>query len=164
MPSHYLNQLLSNASLGTNFGENWFKIQQFFFSKNAFEIIVCHERPYLFRSRSVNDRYCIIWFSIPLVGQARVSPGGRVGSPMCVLSFLSTQSLGRQGQVLGIQTQGFKHPSHSWVFLPLDKMATTSQMIFSYAFSWMKSFVVWLKFDWGLFPRVQLTITQHWFR
>ena len=30
--------------------------------------------------------------------------------------------------------------------LPLDKMATISQMIFSYAFSWMKSFVFWCEF------------------
>ena len=31
-------------------------------------------------------------------------------------------------------------------------------------FSWMKNFVVWLKFHWSLFVRVQLTIPQHWFR
>ena len=34
----------------------------------------------------------------------------------------------------------------------------------SNAFSWMKSFVFWLNFHWSLFLRVQLTITQHWFR
>ena len=45
--------------------------------------------------------------------------------------------------------------------LPLDKMAAISQTIFSGAFSWMKSFVFWLKFHWNLF---QLTISQHWFR
>ena len=48
--------------------------------------------------------------------------------------------------------------------LPLDKMAAISQALFSRAFSWMKSFVFWLKFHWNLFPRVQLIITQHWFR
>ena len=48
--------------------------------------------------------------------------------------------------------------------LPLDKMAASSQTIFSDAFSWMKNFVFWLKFHWSLFLRVQLTITQHWFR
>ena len=32
------------------------------------------------------------------------------------------------------------------------------------AFSWMKSFEFWLKFHLSLFLRVQLTITQHWFR
>ena len=47
---------------------------------------------------------------------------------------------------------------------PLDKMATISQMVFSDAFLWMKWFVFWLKFHWSLFLRVQLTITQHWFR
>ena len=39
-----------------------------------------------------------------------------------------------------------------------------SQKIFSDAFSWMKSFVFLLKFHLSLFLRVQLTITQHWFR
>ena len=38
--------------------------------------------------------------------------------------------------------------------LPLDKMATISQMILSDAFSLMKSFVFWLKCDWNLFLRV----------
>ena len=32
------------------------------------------------------------------------------------------------------------------------------------AFSWMKSILFWLKFHRSLFPRVQLTMTQHWFR
>ena len=49
-------------------------------------------------------------------------------------------------------------------YLLLDKMDAISQTIFSDAFSWMKSFVFWLKFQWSLFLRVQLTITQHWFR
>ena len=47
---------------------------------------------------------------------------------------------------------------------PLDKMAAISQTIFSDAFSWMKIFVFWSQFDWSLFLRVQLAITQHWFR
>ena len=47
---------------------------------------------------------------------------------------------------------------------PLDKVATISQTLFSDAFSWMTSFVFWLKIHWSLFQRVQLTITQHWFR
>ena len=38
--------------------------------------------------------------------------------------------------------------------LPLDKMAAILQRIFSDAFSWMKSFVFWLKFHWSLFLRV----------
>ena len=44
--------------------------------------------------------------------------------------------------------------------LHLDKMATVLQTIFS----WMKNFKFWLEFHWSLFLRVQLTITQHWFR
>ena len=50
------------------------------------------------------------------------------------------------------------------IHLHQDKMTTISQMIYSDAFSWMTSFVFWLKFHWSLFLRVQLTITQHWVR
>ena len=45
-----------------------------------------------------------------------------------------------------------------------DKMATIFQMTFSNAFSWMKMYEFWLRFHWILFPRVQLTIFQHWLR
>ena len=45
-----------------------------------------------------------------------------------------------------------------------DKMAAIFQMTFSNAFSWMKMFKFRLRFHWSLFPRVQLTIFQHWFR
>ena len=48
--------------------------------------------------------------------------------------------------------------------LPLDKMAAISQTTFSNTFSWMKSLVFRFKFHWSLFPRVLLTISQHWFR
>ena len=47
---------------------------------------------------------------------------------------------------------------------PLDKMAAISQTTFSDAVSWMKSFVFWFEFHWRLFLRVQLTISEHWFR
>ena len=45
-----------------------------------------------------------------------------------------------------------------------DKMDAVSQTIFSNAFSWMKIYAFRLKFHWGLFLRVKLTIFQHWFR
>ena len=45
-----------------------------------------------------------------------------------------------------------------------DKIDAISQTTFSNAFSWMKMFQFRLKFQWSLFPRVQLTIFQHWFR
>ena len=47
---------------------------------------------------------------------------------------------------------------------PLDKMAAISQTVFSDEFSWMKRFEFWLKFHWQFSLRVQLTITQRWFR
>ena len=51
----------------------------------------------------------------------------------------------------------------SLTHLPLDKLATILQTIFSKAYSCMKSLAFWLKFHWSLFLRVQLTITQHSF-
>ena len=45
-----------------------------------------------------------------------------------------------------------------------DKMAAIFQTIFSNPFSWMKMYEYRLRFHWILFPRVQLTISQHWFR
>ena len=56
------------------------------------------------------------------------------------------------------------YPQHVLTHFPLDKMAAISQTIFSDAFSWMKNFVFWLKFHWSLLLRVQLAVTQHWFR
>ena len=43
-------------------------------------------------------------------------------------------------------------------------MTAISQTILSNAFSWMKILKFRLKFHWSLFPRVQLTISKHWFR
>ena len=45
-----------------------------------------------------------------------------------------------------------------------DKMAAIFQTTFSNAFSWMKMYKFRLKFHWSLFPRVQLTTFQYWFR
>ena len=45
-----------------------------------------------------------------------------------------------------------------------DKMAAIFQTTFPNAFSWMKMFKFRLRFHWSLFPRVQLTVFQHWFR
>ena len=45
-----------------------------------------------------------------------------------------------------------------------DKIDAILQTTFSNAISWMKMFEFRLKFHWGLFLKVQLTIFQHWFR
>ena len=45
-----------------------------------------------------------------------------------------------------------------------DEIYNISQTIFSNVFTSMKMFEFRLKFHWSLFPRVQLTIFQHWFR
>ena len=45
-----------------------------------------------------------------------------------------------------------------------DELDATFQTTFSKAFFLMKMFQLPLKFHWSLFPRVQLTLFQHWFR
>ena len=45
-----------------------------------------------------------------------------------------------------------------------DRMASIFQTTFSNTFSWMKMYKFRLRFHWSLFPRVQFTICQHWFR
>ena len=45
-----------------------------------------------------------------------------------------------------------------------DKMTAIFQTTFSNAFSWIIIFEFRLIFHWNLFPRVQLTISQRWFR
>ena len=41
-------------------------------------------------------------------------------------------------------------------------MTAIFQTTYSNAFSWMKIVVFWWQFHWNLFPKVQLTIFQHW--
>ena len=45
-----------------------------------------------------------------------------------------------------------------------DKMASVLQTTLSNTFSWMRLLQLRLRFHWSLFPRVQSTIFQHWFR
>ena len=45
-----------------------------------------------------------------------------------------------------------------------NKMAAIYQTTSSNEFSWMKLYKFWLRFHWSLYPRVQLTIFQHWCR
>ena len=45
-----------------------------------------------------------------------------------------------------------------------DKMAAIFQTTFSNTFPWMKMYEFRLRFHCSLFPMVQLTIFQHWFR
>ena len=45
-----------------------------------------------------------------------------------------------------------------------DKMVNIFWKTFSNAFSWMKMYEFQLRFHWRLFLRVQLTVSQHWFK
>ena len=63
-----------------------------------------------------------------------------------------------------ILTVSFMINQHWLTHWGRDKMDAISQTTFSNACSWMKMFEFRLKFHWSLFSRVQLTISQHWFR
>ena len=58
-------------------------------------------------------------------------------------------------------TESQQYPLTHW---GRDKMAAIFQTTFLHAFSWMKMYKFRLRFHWSLFPRVKLTIFQHWFR
>ena len=47
--------------------------------------------------------------------------------------------------------------------LPLSKMTTIRQMVFSEAFSLMDGFIFWSRFSRSLLLNVPMTITKHWF-
>ena len=51
-----------------------------------------------------------------------------------------------------------------YLISPWTKWPTSWQTTISDAFSWMKMIEFKFKFHWNLFPGVQLTINQHWFR
>ena len=81
--------------------------------------------------------------------------------------------------LIGIQTFSFKKmhlkmSSAKWCPFCLglnvlthwspDEIDAILQMPFSNEFSWMEMYWFQLEFHWSLFPRVQITIFQHWFR
>ena len=73
-------------------------------------------------------------------------------------------SVKRYGAIVNIAGNGRAASYSPWSLWGQDKMAAILQMAFSNTFSWMKIFEFQLRFHWSLFPRVQLTICQHWFR
>ena len=52
----------------------------------------------------------------------------------------------------------------SLIHLPLGKMAAIFKVDIVKCIFVYEKFFIWLKFHWSLFPRVHLTITQHWIR
>ena len=79
----------------------------------------------------------------------------------CVCVFFQKGSLVR-GQNCACSYPGpWYSQANVKTHLPLDKMAAILQTVFSDVFSWMKSFVFWIKFHWSLFLKVQLSINLH---
>ena len=65
---------------------------------------------------------------------------------------------------MGCDCSSMLYPNDRVNILRPWQMDAISQTTFSNVFSWMKMFEFRLKFHWSLFPRVQLTIFQQWFR
>ena len=72
-----------------------------------------------------------------------------------------TATLSCRRQLFVAKYVGISHLNNT---LRPRQMDAISQTTFSKAFSWMQMFEFRLKFHWSLFPRVQLTIFQQWFR
>ena len=81
-----------------------------------------------------------------------------------IFSYAENVSMLRYHHVVRRLTASGTSQSGILTHLPLDKMASISQTTFSNAFSWMINLILRFKFHWSLFLRVQLIITQHWFR
>ena len=88
------------------------------------------------------------WVKSPLTFLNTTKPGGDL------IPLITPQHMGNH-------FHSFSGPLNS---LRPRQMDAISQTTFSNAFSWMTLFEFRLKFHWSLFPGVQLTIFQHWFR
>ena len=79
----------------------------------------------------------------------------------------TVDSLEMSVRVYGVKSVVFSAFPGEWQLITLLAhwgYATIFHTTFSNAFSWMKIFAFRWKFQWSLFPRVQLTIFHHWFR
>ena len=88
-------------------------------------------------------------------------------APFYVCNDMSAMTSIKYFKVKGKPLEGTTRPVEFTLSLThwsRDKMDAISRTTFSSAFSWMKMFEFRLQFEWSLFPRVQLTIFQHWFR
>ena len=83
-----------------------------------------------------------------------------IGNPDGISELIQNLVLGKYFQRHGAASILKAHLTH-W---DRDKMATIFQTTFSNAFSWMKMYRFQFRIHSSLFPRVQLTIFQHWFR
>ena len=109
----------------------------------------------------------LIWWALYILYKYIISPirhlGPAVGNLQCVPCISSTLFASMCNKINSLWP-GCWPALLQLTHLSLDKMAAILQTIFSNAFSWMTSFVFWLKVYRSLYVRVQLTITQHWFR
>ena len=95
-----------------------------------------------------------------------------IDSPLCLPLGLCKETVKESQGLAGLS---FRVGSHkplravSWVISfnalrPEQNGHQSLQVTFSNTFCWVKVFVFWLRFHGRLFPKAQLTISQHWFR
>ena len=132
-------RLLLFGPLGTNFSEILIKILTFSFKKMRLKVSSAKRRP-----------FCLGLNVFIMEG----TPSLREQSDGVLLQQATCWDM---CMICGCNAAGLTHWGR-------DKMAAISQTIHSNAFSWMKRFEFRLSVHWNLFLRVQLTISQHWFR
>ena len=83
-----------------------------------------------------------------------------------LLSLLSMESRVSQQRKDNLQTypQNLHLDKLTLTHWGRDNMASILQTTFWSAFSWMGMHGILLKFHWSMFPKVHLSIFQHWFR
>ena len=155
VPSHHLNQCrnIVNWTLGNKLQWNINRNLYIFIKENAFEIVVWKMVAILSRPQCVNEKPH--WFRLWLVLHQATSHN----LSRCLHSAMTPYG------VIKLHWVNSCHVEIVFNTLrPRDKMAAIFQTTFWNAFSWMKMYQFRLRFHWSLFPRVKLTIFQHWFR
>ena len=107
--------------------------------------------------------YFPILFPITVIFLYEIAPIQCTFSPHCGYQWPGALAPGHQYLQCWVSTHAFA-AVYELTHWGRDKIDAISQTTFSNAFSWMKMLELRLKFHWSLFPRVQLTISQHWFR
>ena len=114
----------------------------------------CHFADDIFKCNLFNEN---VW--IPIKISLKFVPKGPINNFPALVQIMAWRRTGDKPLSEPMMTQfnntyihmplGLNELTH----LPLDKMATISQMIFPDAFSWMEIFLFRLKFHWSLFLR-----------
>ena len=147
-PSHYLNHCwnirIVNLTFGNQLQWNFNQNLNIFIQENAIENVVCEIAAIL------SGPQCVNWLHMPLFSM-------RVNfNKLCHF---------REEKSYGIE---IRNNVSKWLTKCLTPSPRTKWPLFHWRYFQMlfrvKSFVSGLRFNWSLFLRVQLTVTQYWLR